>query len=100
MLCAYGTYVLAQQRAITSLSSFRYLDCSCVHAGRTGHKLQVSLLKHVNAQAWVLPSATHIDAQAYKPGVKDYNYTQIADPAALKTGTLNYSDATGANLTV
>ena len=54
----------------------------------------------VITQAWVLLSATHLNAQAYKPGVTDYNYTQIADPAALKTSPLNYTDATGANLTV
>ena len=57
-------------------------------------------MRHAVAQAWVLLSATHVNAQAYKPGVKDYNYTQIADPATLKTSTLNYTDATGANLTV
>ena len=39
-------------------------------------------------------------AQAYKPGVTDYNYTQIARAAALSRSTLNYTDAAGANLTV
>ena len=32
--------------------------------------------------------------------MKDYSYTQIANPVALKTSTLNYTDDTGANLTV
>ena len=59
-----------------------------------------SLLRHACAQAWVLLSAAHSNAQAYKAGVKDYTYTQIANPVALKTSTLNYTDATGANLTV
>ncbi|KAK9844204.1 hypothetical protein WJX81_007910 [Elliptochloris bilobata] len=49
--------------------------------------------------AWVLLSALQCYTQAWKPGVKDYNYTQIADAAALRRGTLNYTDATGANLT-
>ncbi len=42
----------------------------------------------------------HASAQAYKPGVTDYNYTQIARAAALSRSTLNYTDAAGANLTV
>ena len=52
------------------------------------------------AQAWVPLSATRTAARANKPGMKDYNYTQIADPATLKASLLVYTAATGANLTV
>lgn len=54
----------------------------------------------MQAAAWVLLCAVHANAQAYTPGVTDYNYTQIAKPAALSRSTLNYTDKAGANLTV